>query len=402
MVASLLEKQPVDFNVEFHFEDEPVTYNIGGKPPRDIFYRNTSTFLTKLPPPIPEKCCRCQYLCDGDEAEIKCYSCAIYDPEQNAIYCKKCFEHRHPWHRSKHIFAPIETDEAIEYSMKISHRIAAANRYDREGKSVLYKLQNENRPLLQYLADDKKTDDDMRKFGRKALDLEKYINELRKDLQADIDSPRNQGKSLVMDGKEQEVLKNKRRLEKEKQRLDRQSTVNNALIKIQRLVRGNATRRIISLMMVDTVVRVWRSDIGKDFYYDRATGVSSWTPSKLIMKKHIDLLAYVQEEQSEKNNVVWTCKRQKTRRREALIEDTYTASTVINSFGRCILARRKVIERLNNIYRKIWDDEQSTYYYANILDSSSSWTKNSLYLMQEPPVFSDDLAKRANPVLNRV
>ena len=96
--------------------------------------------------------------------------------------------------------------------MKISHRIAAANRYEREGKSVLYKLQNENRPLLQYLADDKKTDDDMRKFGRKALDLEKYINELRKDLQADIDSPRNQGKSLVMDGKEQEVLKNKRRI----------------------------------------------------------------------------------------------------------------------------------------------------------------------------------------------
>ena len=124
MVESLLEKQPVAFEVKYEYEDEKIDFKIGGKPPRDIFYRNTSRFLTNLPPAIPEKNCKCMYLCNGDLAAVKCFTCSMYDVEGSYVYCQRCFDHRHPWYRVPHIFADIEHDENIEHSMIIANRIA--------------------------------------------------------------------------------------------------------------------------------------------------------------------------------------------------------------------------------------------------------------------------------------
>lgn len=92
MADSLMEKQPKVFKPILKFQDTKVTFKIGGKPPREVFYRNTSTFITQLPPMIPFKPCSCKYLCTGSPAIILCHSCSLYYPENTAWYCQACFE----------------------------------------------------------------------------------------------------------------------------------------------------------------------------------------------------------------------------------------------------------------------------------------------------------------------
>ena len=62
------------------------------KPPKEIFYRNSVTFMTVLPPPTMPKRCSCVYLCTGAKATIKCLSCAIYDPYRVGYFCDACFK----------------------------------------------------------------------------------------------------------------------------------------------------------------------------------------------------------------------------------------------------------------------------------------------------------------------
>ena len=68
------------------------TCNCRLKPPKEIFYRNSVTFMTVLPPPTVPKRCSCVYLCTGAKATIKCLSCAIYDPNRVGYFCDACFK----------------------------------------------------------------------------------------------------------------------------------------------------------------------------------------------------------------------------------------------------------------------------------------------------------------------
>ena len=148
------------------------------QPPKEIFYRNSVTFMTVLPPPTMPKRCSCVYLCTGAKATIKCLSCAIYDPNRVGYFCDACFkvnnigpyhyrfrcyycyhcyywhqvasclyccfpsflpfnqlmsllnfsqitltrQARHPWYRVPHIYTSITKDENIEYTLKIQNR----------------------------------------------------------------------------------------------------------------------------------------------------------------------------------------------------------------------------------------------------------------------------------------
>lgn len=186
MSASLLEKQPKPFNPMYAIKSTPPPpLKIGGKPPREIFYRDTLTFMTTLPPPVQAKTCTCKYLCAGEKATIICHSCSIYDPTKAAYYCSKCFPARHPWYRAPHLHTPIENDESISHTLKIAHRIAEASRYDNEGQDILRKVQNQ-KPNLAFVADDVKVDDQLRAYGRKVTALEQHVLQLRERLQRDI------------------------------------------------------------------------------------------------------------------------------------------------------------------------------------------------------------------------
>jgi hypothetical protein len=196
MADSVMETVPKPFNPVLKFQDKKINIKIGGKPPREIFYRKTLTFLTKLPPPVQPKLCSCQYLCDGDPAVIKCHSCSIYTPTNAAFYCQKCFDARHPWYRIAHIYSSIEIDESIEHTLKVAHRISEATRYEKEGQELLKGLMHE-KSRVEYIADDEKIDNQMREFGRRAVALEEHIEQLRKNLRVDMEVNVRR-KSLVM------------------------------------------------------------------------------------------------------------------------------------------------------------------------------------------------------------
>lgn len=204
MAESLMERQPKSFKPKLVFQDKKVAFKIGGKPPREIFYRKTSTFLTKLPPPVPSKLCSCAFLCSGSPATIKCHSCSIYDPSGCAFFCDLCFRARHPWHRIPHVYTAIQADESIEHTLKISHRIAEAKRYEQEGSDILRTLLEEKAKLA-IVGDDEKLDNQMWDYGRRMVALEQYVMNLRKKIHEDT-YQHSLRKSLVVDSSEMKQL----------------------------------------------------------------------------------------------------------------------------------------------------------------------------------------------------
>eukprot|EP01034_Spumella_vulgaris_P029230 gene29230-36244_t len=89
----------------------------------------------------------------------------------------ECFDAYHPPYRIPHIFASIEKDENIAYTLKISHRIAEANRYGKEGADMLTLLKQEYGRLA-FIEDDKPIEDKMGNFGRRAVALEEHLQGL--------------------------------------------------------------------------------------------------------------------------------------------------------------------------------------------------------------------------------
>lgn len=192
MAESLVESQAL-FQVP-SIPDKGFSLVVGGRPPREIFYRKTTTFATTLPPPVQPKRCTCKYLCTGATASIKCFSCAIFDPTGTGFYCTLCFKNRHPWYRVPHMFADIDNDENIEYTLKVAQRRAEAGRYEAEGKEVLKKLHGQREKLLE-VAEDEDIDDKVRIYGRRTVQLEAKMRQMRQKLRDEL---RAGGECLIL------------------------------------------------------------------------------------------------------------------------------------------------------------------------------------------------------------
>eukprot|EP01029_Cantina_marsupialis_P001549 TRINITY_DN113373_c0_g1_i1.p1 TRINITY_DN113373_c0_g1~~TRINITY_DN113373_c0_g1_i1.p1 ORF type:complete len:406 (+),score=60.28 TRINITY_DN113373_c0_g1_i1:76-1293(+) len=62
------------------------------------------------PPPkrkVKKLYCSLRYKCLCAEATVECETCKGFTPGGDGLYCKLCFEHRHPWHRQPHEFKEI-------------------------------------------------------------------------------------------------------------------------------------------------------------------------------------------------------------------------------------------------------------------------------------------------------
>ncbi len=72
------------------------------------------------------------------------------------------------------------------------------------------------------------------------------------------------------------------------------------------------------------------------------------------------------------------------------------AKIIVTQFARCILARNRVKAKADELFRRIWDAESSTYYYANVHNGETSWIKSKVYLhpSSEPPIY--DVAAAGN------
>jgi len=186
MASTLVKKGQYVYHVDVQPDPLPKSQETAEKaPPRGVFYRNTSTFATQLPPPVLPKRCSCQYLCTGAKAVVKCLSCAMYDPKRVGFFCKLCYDARHPWYRVDHVYIDISLDESIDYAIKVAHRRAEMIRFERDGTDLLGKVKALG-PVMAYVADDFKVESQLKTAGHTATKLETRINAFRRSLRDDV------------------------------------------------------------------------------------------------------------------------------------------------------------------------------------------------------------------------
>lgn len=140
---------------------------------------------------------------------------------------------------------------------------------------------------------------------------------------------------------------------------------------------------------------------------------------QLLHLRLVDELQYLTEgsEGSDPQQRRWVCKRRCPRQRKQrstsnsnsnnTITDAAAAVGVLQGFARCIIARRRLLQQANEVYRRILDADTSYFYYANVRTGETSWTKSSCYLhpASEPPLLQlddDAHASRRSPRTNRL
>lgn len=121
---------------------------------------------------------------------------------------------------------------------------------------------------------------------------------------------------------------------------------------------------------------------------------------KLLLHEHVDQLQYIEEELPRQ---IWPCKRiistGTVSRSEKTLRNRQRRRTeihVLQGFGRCVLARKRVVSIANERYRRVWDSESGSFYYAQVLSGETSWSKSSIYLSLEPPVYVDETENADN------
>lgn len=373
MAESLVETHAV-FRVR-DIKDPPRGFTTGLKPPKEIFYRNSVTFMTVLPPPTVPKRCSCVYLCTGAKATIKCLSCAIYDPNRVGYFCDACFKARHPWYRVPHIYTSITKDENIEYTLKIQNRCAQAARLDREGQDLLQGVVRASLKKLDY--DDLPTEEKLLRAGSLSVSMEDRLMRMREENRDSIKH------SVAFKGLKKTLEESRR---------------DHAVDMIGKCFRGYQARVAVSLLYTERTLLVWDPAYGRDFYYDKISGASSWTPPRFLLKRHLDQLESTKDDagaRDDEGRRVWLCKNfdddnsvDRERKMQTIRSDAEHAARVLINFGRCICARYRMMRQANERYRRVLDEESGAYYYLNMGTYESSWSRPSVYLHPgaEPPI----------------
>ena len=258
MAACLVQDDSAIYNIADLPDKEPPVLETIKKPPKEIFYRKTQLFATKIPGEVGPKRCTCKYLCHGAPAAVKCLSCVMFDPKGLGFFCKMCFDARHPWYRVPHIFNDIEKDESVQHTLKVSHRRAEMVRYEREGQQELKTLL-ENVPKLNYIADDHKMSFGLKEVGSRTTALEKKMRDFRKSLRMDIlSSPLQDDANRYPGGVYKLSMSD-----------------DEAAIILAKAYRGYKVRHVLSTFVMNRIVRGYDHQSGREFYYDKVNATTT-------------------------------------------------------------------------------------------------------------------------------
>lgn len=234
MADSLLDlkTQPTIINVpDKKIVHQPTFKNVK-KPPRELFYNDSIRFAPKPPMPVLRQLCTCRYLCHGAKAVIKCLSCALYEPSGISYYCTMCFNARHPWHRVTHIYTSIYQDELIGINMKLQREQIESDRYMVEGNRLMEKVVK-GITDAEKVADDTAVEASMLHIGRRIHHIEDRLRNMRHDFRATLSAS------------------------------DLTFSDEDGIGVIQRTFRGFRIRRVLSLLYVERVIRVWDAMVGR-------------------------------------------------------------------------------------------------------------------------------------------
>ena len=143
----------------------------------------------------------------------------------------------------------------------------------------------------------------------------------------------------------------------------------------------------MSAYYLERTIRIFDPSSGRDYYFDQHTLASSWQPPVLLRRVDKDRLVYRQDAPVV---LKWYLKAGCGRRRPDVINHRVRAAGVIQGFIRCVLARRRLVRRAQEVYRRIYDEEYEVYFYWNTVTKRSEWQKPRLFLSTEPPLFVPD------------
>jgi hypothetical protein len=99
----------------------------------------------------------------------------------------------------------VEKDESLDHALKVAFRDQQIARAEQEGIDLRYMLQDEN-SKLETLANEMEVEDKLRDAGRRTINLEEKLRQMRKRLQTDIDK-KDQGKSYQILGKSESSVR---------------------------------------------------------------------------------------------------------------------------------------------------------------------------------------------------
>jgi hypothetical protein len=167
-------------NKKFHLKTQ-------GRPPKQIFYRDSIVMQSKPPPVYKKERCTTRFVCHGALATIKCLTCAMTDPAGVGYYCNACFKQKHPWYRVEHIHTEIEQSENIRNSQKLQDAQLEKSRQVIDGQNTLGKLRTQLKNL-DYVEDDIKVDTEIRSVARRSVQLETKLASMRRQLRSDVRS----------------------------------------------------------------------------------------------------------------------------------------------------------------------------------------------------------------------
>eukprot|EP00603_Paraphysomonas_imperforata_P007089 CAMPEP_0114418898 /NCGR_PEP_ID=MMETSP0103-20121206/3741_1 /TAXON_ID=37642 ORGANISM="Paraphysomonas imperforata, Strain PA2" /NCGR_SAMPLE_ID=MMETSP0103 /ASSEMBLY_ACC=CAM_ASM_000201 /LENGTH=358 /DNA_ID=CAMNT_0001587285 /DNA_START=33 /DNA_END=1106 /DNA_ORIENTATION=+ len=341
MSQSLLDVQEEEKKViikdtkKFHLKTQ-------GRPPKQIFYRDSIVIQSKPPPVHKKELCTTRFVCHGALATIKCLTCAMTDPAGVGYYCNACFKQKHPWYRVEHIHTEIDQSENIRNSQKLQDSQLEKSRQLIDGQNTLDRLRQQLTKLDE-VSDDIKVDTEIRGVARRSVQLETKLASMRRELRKDV---RGKGGVITLNDDE-------------------------AAVKVQRIYRGYRLRGLISAAYAMRTVRVLDKDSGKEFYFDRYLQTSSWTASPLLLKRHLKLMPLV--EPYEPEVLMWFCKKNLKRRRPLPVRDKEEAAFVLTGFFLCVYSRAMVVKAANNVYRKIKDEDSGVDFFANTISGETSW-----------------------------
>ena len=83
------------------------------------------------------------------------------------------------------------------------------------------------------------------------------------------------------------------------------------------------------------------------------------------------------------------------------MSDENDAAFVVTGFLLCVYSRALVVNRANEIYRKIKDEESGVDFFANTITGETTWTKPTVYLTNEPLLLLQDSQNKRSPRVNR-
>jgi hypothetical protein len=156
-----------------------------GRPPKQIFYRDTIVIQSKAPPVHKRELCTTKFVCHGSLATIKCLTCAMTDPAGVGYYCNACFKQKHPWYRVEHIHTEIEESENIRNSQKLQDAQLERSRQLIDGQNTVGKIRDQI-SKLEIVSDDLKVDTEIRGVARRSVQLETKLAKLRRELRSDV------------------------------------------------------------------------------------------------------------------------------------------------------------------------------------------------------------------------